>query len=718
MTDIFTEIVNGVKLSLERCSDFWSLSAEKDGKRTFAFSFSNLDELNDACKRLIVEQILRNGGLTEEAKSKLFLSLTRLTIKAKEGKNDIKPLREVYELALLSKLYVKPTTPSSPDPSSIQKMWVLWEAKSDLDFPPFFILDKDGYITPAKKSLPLEPLREEEILEVLKHSPSFVASKVKRTLAQYDIKVEYEGEEGMQRLAIEAKNIFFKAVPRIRDPSFLRDIDFPKLVDEITSFKAEKDRALQAIHKSHLLKGLEMSINPHSIQATNSGTGKSMFYLMCGVNVGRATPSSFLGFAKSPEEIYPGPIHNNDLPTNMDQIESQYAVQIVRFLFNVLEFGRDVVRSGAVDFEVRTSAIFNFSANPIGYSKNAAKSFANLLSHFTLNPAIGRRIALILYGTDFKVITKKPNQDDIKEWKEKIELFRAVEEYCSANLEEIIHTLKVWSWLNTGIEGYEEAIKKQVEGLEDYNVVDLLLEHAVGAQVRIRAAALYSTLAEMLGRIALGDYSIDEIIAEAEEKLPTYVVINLRSIERIAQAWAKEKEILATSYFNSAPTYIQEILSAIELWRRSKPEANEAILSSIPYVPSNYDHFSKCVDKLRNRKRNEELIKKFQELYGIDLIPFDKDFKIVLLRTEPCTYIHPKGKLSSPISQVSPFPQLSETPTLDKDGKGGVSNKSGNGESGEIGEAPFECGICHAKFFSVDELKAHFDSLHSRGKER
>ena len=213
-------------------------------------------------------------------------------------------------------------------------------------------------------------------------------------------------------------------------------------MDDITSFKVEKDPALRSVHKSHLLKGLEMSINPHSIQATNAGTGKSMFYIMVGVNIGRATPSSFLGFAKSPDEIYPGPLHNNDLPTNIDQIESQYAVQIIRFLFNILEIGRDVVRSGAVDFEVKTNAIFNFSANPIGYSKNPAKSFANLLSHLTLNPAIGRRIALILYGTDFKVITNKPSQNDLSEWREKIELFRAVEEYCSTTLNEIIHNSK------------------------------------------------------------------------------------------------------------------------------------------------------------------------------------------------------------------------------------------------------------------------------------
>jgi hypothetical protein len=714
LTEIFTEIVNELKLSFERGSDFWSLSAEKDDRRIFSFSFSKLDELSDAAKRLIVSQIIANGGLSEEAKSKLFLALTRLTIKAKEGKNEVKPLRESCEFALLNKLYVKPTVPASPDPSLIRKEWVLWEGKTDLDLPPIFILDEENRISPAKKSLALEPLGEEKIQEVLRLSPSFVDSKVKRVLQQYNS--EAKCEEG--KLAPDVKNIFFKAVPRIRDPSFLRDIDFPKLVDEITSFKAVKDPALQAIHKSHLLKGVVMSVNPHSIQATNSGTGKSLFYFMLGVNVGRATPSSFLGFAKSPDEIYPGPIHNNDLPTNIDQIESQYAVQIVRFLFNILEFGRDVVRSGAVDFEVRTNSIFNFSANPIGYSKNPAKSFANLLSHFTLNPAIGRRIALILYGTDFKVITKKPSQDDLREWKEKIELFRATEEYCSTTINQIIHNPKVWSWLNRGIEVYEESVREQAEGLEDYSVVDLLLEHAVGAQVRIRAAALYSTLAETLGRIALGDYSVDEIIEEAEEKLPTYVLINIKSIQRIAQAWAKEKEILATTYFNSAPSYIQEILSAIELWRRSKPEANETVLSSIPYTPASYDQFSKCVDKLRNRRRKEDLIKKFQELYGIDLTPFDKDFKIVLLRTEPCPYIHPKGKLSSPISQVSPFPQPSETPTLDKDGNGGVSGKSGNGENREIGEAPFECGVCRAKFFSIDDLKAHFDSLHARGKER
>ena len=193
MTEIFTEIVNEVKLSLERGSEFWSLSAEKDGKRIFSFSFSKLDEVSDAAKRLIVSQIIGNGGLSEEAKSKLFLTLTRLTIKAKEGKNEVKPLRDLFEFALLNKLYVKPSTPLSPSPSSIRKEWTLWEAKTDLDLPPIFILDKDGLISSQKRSLALEPLQEDEITTLLMDSPSFVIKKLEGSLTRYGIKLEYKG---------------------------------------------------------------------------------------------------------------------------------------------------------------------------------------------------------------------------------------------------------------------------------------------------------------------------------------------------------------------------------------------------------------------------------------------------------------------------------------------------------------------------------------------
>ena len=64
-----------------------------------------------------------------------------------------------------------------------------------------------------------------------------------------------------------------------------------------------------------------MKINPHSLQFTSGGTGKTEFYRRLGHQYDKVTINNFLGFAKSPEEIYPGTVDGTELPIGIDQIE-------------------------------------------------------------------------------------------------------------------------------------------------------------------------------------------------------------------------------------------------------------------------------------------------------------------------------------------------------------------------------------------------------------
>ncbi len=81
-----------------------------------------------------------------------------------------------------------------------------------------------------------------------------------------------------------------------------------------------------------------------------------MFYEMTGISFGKVTVKNFLGCAQSPEEIYSATIHGTELTVNFDQIESQYAYQIIRFLLNVVEQGKDYVGAAAVRFMVTSDS--------------------------------------------------------------------------------------------------------------------------------------------------------------------------------------------------------------------------------------------------------------------------------------------------------------------------------------------------------------------------
>lgn len=618
-------------------------------------------------------------------------------------------LRRLYTFSIISHIYRRVLPPLDPDPTKMVKEYDLYLAKDDPRNPPIFIVDKDGLVSPAKYEYALEPITGEDLESLILTLPYKIKLKVVKALASFGVELDVpkgnrknKDFEWIEEKLLEKLSeiyLFYNAVPQLKDPSIIKEIDYKQLIQDIISFKVDKDDRLKAIHQSHLLRGLNQRINPHAITCTNAGTGKTTFYTMIGVNIGKALPNTLIGFAKSPDEVYPGTVNDVEVAINIDQIESQYAVQIVRFLFNVMESGEDRVDSGGVKFKVRCKAIFNFSANPIGYTKNPLKAFQTLMSHLSINPAFGRRLAIILYATDVRRITVKPKPEELEEWSDKIRLFRAIEEYARNKLIEIVHESRVWSWLNQPIKGYEDIINEVVADMEDSPVKELILEHAAGAHARIRGAALYSTLAENLDLIALNQYSIIDILDEAEEKLETYLNINIESFRNIASAWQTEFESMAAFYFNNLPDYLKEIISAIEWVRRKKQDLirdNPSIpISYIPYQPEKYEYLSKAINKLNKLKRRDKL-DKIEEYFKIKIIKNDRGEWIAeILDPNPAFYINPIGKLdeSSPFSPFSQFHHFRRDAyseefdtNMSNEKERGTPQKRGNGENGENGE--------------------------------
>jgi len=238
-------------------------------------------------------------------------------------------------------------------------------------------------------------------------------------LLQHGVFVPKEGdkdEQGFNLVEELAKsNLCLQPIPKLRDPLLLEKIDWKLYVQLQVQWEFEKDQRLVLVQKAHLLKGHDPRLNPHSIQVTIPGTGKTSHYATNAEVYDKVTKNSFLGFAKSPEEVYPGTLNGSYLPIAIDQIESG-EWGIMGYLFNIMESGKARISSGSVDFTVTSTSPLAFLANPED-TDNPEKSFGSLLKHLTENPAAGRRFGTIVYGLDYTQFKGRSSHFSMEEWR-------------------------------------------------------------------------------------------------------------------------------------------------------------------------------------------------------------------------------------------------------------------------------------------------------------
>ncbi|MGP8069796.1 MAG: hypothetical protein ACLP5V_07895 [Candidatus Bathyarchaeia archaeon] len=566
------------------------------------------------------------------------------------------PIRHVIAFFLARPFYVRMRKiEAHSEVETPQADWILWELKPDINYPPMLVYDDEKRVSASKLEYSLEPINDKAML-----------AKINASLPEEKLKQ-------VEKLWLQWPGTtypYYRSVPRLRSPEVLRDMDWADFVDNhVVAFlhdgKEEKDPRLALVQKSTILEGLDPYTAPHSIQCTNSGVGKTEFYTHLGIDFGKVTTNSFLGYAKSPSEVYPGLINGKTLPVGIDQIESQSAQKIMSFMFNALEKGSDYVASGGVIFKIEMWSTVSLLANPtsVGERVEPAKSFRYLLYHLSINSALGRRFGWVFYATDIKRILHKPSPKALAAWDEDIKLFRAVEEYCHDKLLKIVTGQKIRSWLNTSIRDYAQQIELSANTIADSNVRQFLNEHGMGAQARVRGAALYATLVDLLREIALGEATEGMILEHADDLLSEVVNLNVQSIRNIATNWTTENADYAESYFKNLPTYLREILSAIELWHRAHPESGEVGIAQIPYQPSDltYTHLSKCLNRLTKRKPRGlgGVILEIEHHYHYQLQERDGNWEVTFLDPKPNTAIEPIGKLIdvSPFSPSSPILQ-------------------------------------------------------------
>lgn len=556
------------------------------------------------------------------------------------------PVIEPVRFHHVAHLYTRPSeqTVEQTKPDVIQPKieFEIWEAFPGEHMPPYLVVDRMHKINEATQDCCLAALDRKAIQEILSKVPDSVTREVNKTAKLWNVAKDVDET---------IPSILVQPIKRLRSAEYLRAKDWIPFVKSLTSFNLtnDVDERLALIRKAHLLRSVNMQLGPHALVCTNPGTGKTTWYQQEGIGsaIDKATPNSFLGFAKSPKEIFAGTVDHTDRAVAIDQLESQGAPELVRYLFQLMENGRALVSSGSVKFPVSSSATFAFLANPVGYNLNPAKSFNGLIAHLSSNPAIGRRFGIILYAVDIKVIEDAPMPEVLDKWRAAIDEFRAVEEFAFEEIQKIIFSKEVWPWLNNRNSDYAQGCVELLEGLLDDNVVSFLKEVvSPSGQRRTRAGALYCAIVDHLKEIALHAYEVAEIIDSAESYLSELMELNIRSIMNIASQWGKEDSARKSTLFVSLPGLEQEIVSAIELRKRAHPTELKFTLGEIRYTPKNEVYrgsFHEVVREFSRRKNASQRLGKIRTLFGFNLFKEQNEWVVALEKVEPIAEIHPLG---------------------------------------------------------------------------
>jgi hypothetical protein len=446
------------------------------------------------------------------------------------------------------------------------------------------IIDVDGYVNPRRLSYALVRADESLVGEVVGTAPQDVLRRLARLLEERGVRLERpggrargrEGEDdelsAKMRLIQELvrNDAVFAPAPTLRSADFLREFDWEEFVEEALAFGAPVDSRLRVVRACHALRGVEGRYLAHAILVGNSGSGKSQFYKIWGQHWDKVTANTLIGYAKGRDEVYPGLIDHAEEPIAVDQVESADRANLARYLFDYMEDGRCSFAAGGVAYEQRGTAPLVFIANPLG--TGGEKDFSRTLDVVSANPALGGRIAIIFYFTDLAEVRGRGfelTHAEEERWLWVKALVRAVEDYCRRELRRIWRDPKVQEWLRRPIPGYYEEVKKVVGDLRDERLREFLLTHAAQAAPKIRGAALQAALLFRLKDIALGSYTVDGVLGEAEAWLERIVKLNLASIANIVGDYEGKRELNARARFEALPSYLKAVVAAAETYRRA-----------------------------------------------------------------------------------------------------------------------------------------------------
>ena len=557
------------------------------------------------------------------------------------------PLRDAVKFSFIAPLYSKPKLQYDGEGllSGVITEFRLYKALREIKQPPLLIYDSDGYVNLKRHEYVLSRLDADTVEKIASAAPEKLFRKL---LDQHNI----NGEDDQTHPAVKLwqAGVLVTPVPQLRNVDFLNSMDWRGFVEDIVHFKnVEMDPRLKLVRLTHLMRGLRQAVNPHALVVLPGQTGKSEWYKHVGVCEDKVSSNSLIGYADA-EGPRPGSIDGSELPFALDQIESSGMYTIFRYMLGLMEFGEARVDMAAYPFDIHSLSVFAILSNPVGEVKS---NFGVLLEKLSKNPALGRRFGVLLY--DKEAVRIKRREKDMDVLREKVALFRAVEEYCLPELRRILNDEKVWSWLNTRNDEFVKQCLQLIEPIEgeSENLYLFLKEFVENGGCHTRGGALRAALTLNLDKIALKEYDAATLLQEAEEHLSDLLKINFESLRLIAATYQETKEQGDLRAFDMLPTYMKEIASAVELWRRSLTDADRQTLhaplsfylNTLEYTPETADYFSQVL--LNARKGNPERYNEVLKEHFSFEVKKDKDLMVWVFDLTPMLHVKVLGNLGN-----------------------------------------------------------------------
>ena len=543
-------------------------------------------------------------------------------------------LKTGHRFTALRHVYTYSKTRVEDGGVAFDKVYSLYEGCPFEHADPVLLMDYDGMLGSGQRYYTLKPVDD------------IVGFWDKATLMERHIFEDIVKSWGLSDVDKNIKAALylrlFKPVGRLVDTSFINEELWGEVVDTLLSFGgADKDPQLMLVYRSHLLRGYKQVYNPHTIMATNPGTGKTAFYEHAGSRYDKASANSIIGYAKGKSEVYYGAIHGQNRVFTLEQIESQLAETLLAFLLTFMESGSSTLHTGGVEMQVSGACPIVITANPTGYDTDKIGTFKALIDHLTTNHlALGRRFGVIVYGMDYKTVDRTARLNE-EEWGLCFDLFRAVEAYAWPAIVRVYEAPEAAKWLNAPLPDYEKRVTEATDKIYDSAVKDFTKTHARGAYQHLRGAAFSCAVVDLIPYLirSMGDGAVDlaadAVIGKAEEYLEQFVNINLVSFANMVstlESSEKIKEYLVKSF----PNYIKEIIYAVDALRakEANPPREIPLLNLDPYMLRQwYDHFSEIIDSvLKNSRRWKFYSQQLERYFKFRLRESDKTYIVELMQ--------------------------------------------------------------------------------------
>ena len=421
--------------------------------------------------------------------------------------------------------------------------------------------------------------------------------------------------------------------------------DFQSMIDKFYEVDGWKvDDELKYVYRADKVKITKgklspyeiMKYQPHKIIVAPTKVGKTSIAKINGIVLDRVSGSRFLGFSTA-KDINPGLGNGLLEPTYFDEVSSLTQI-IIDHILNYLEFGEARIEVGKMGIITKGWSCCAFHSNPevptddpthllIGLNAFLQK-FSNRMD------AVGSRIALIIFNTDWKKAKKIKKITSEERIKNKI-LFETILDMIQPSIENLFFKEEIIEWIETPITVYTQKIRslleKNITTIPDI-IRQLYISHCDGCFRHLRGFAFKQAVLDNLKEIYFNELNIERFLDCCNEHLQKAQNINLKSLQNMCQTGFDKNDIIIMN-FAELPDYLKAFIIAFGEWIQENKDKDIALIEELgqkwdKYVEGmtlqpnsdnfgGYSYFSRVLDRLK--RVNLSSINKKLEPFGIEI---------------------------------------------------------------------------------------------------